>query len=71
LSLMPEWAQQVAGVLPFKWAFGYPIETLIGQLTPEQILTGLAMQAFWILVGIVIVGGVWRAAVRRFSAVGN
>lgn len=30
LSLMPSWAQTLAGALPFKWAFGYPIEVLIG-----------------------------------------
>ena len=71
LSLMPDWAQQIAGLLPFKWAFGYPIETLIGRLAPEQILFGLVMQAFWILFGIGLVAIVWRAAVRRFSSVGN
>ncbi len=71
LSLMPDWAQTLADVLPFKWAFGYPIEVLIGQLTPEAALFGLAAQVFWILLGIVVVGLVWRSAITRFSAVGN
>ncbi len=71
LSLMPDWAQQLADVLPFKWAFGYPIEVLIGQLTPEAALLGLVAQAFWILLGLVVVGLVWRSAITRFSAVGN
>ena len=31
LSLMPDWAQRLADVLPFKWTFGYPIEALIGR----------------------------------------
>ena len=71
LSLMPEWAQQIAALLPFKWAFQFPIETLIGQLTTEQILSGLGMQALWTAIGITIVGIVWRAALRRYAAVGN
>lgn len=71
LSFMPGWAQQLASLLPFKWAFGYPIEVLLGLWTPQDILYGFAMQAFWILVGLVVVALVWRSAVRRFSSVGN
>ena len=71
LSLMPEWAEQISALLLFKWAFQFPIETLIGQLTSEEILSGLGMQALWTAVGVAIVGVVWRAALRRYSAVGN
>ena len=71
MSLMPDWAQRIAGVLPFQWTFSFPIEALIGKLPPEQLLGGLAMQVLWIAVGAVLVGGAWRFAVRRFSAVGG
>ncbi len=71
LSLMPDWVQQIAGWLPFKWAFQYPIETLIGQLSTQEILFGLGMQALWTMCGLALVSLTWRAAVRRFSAVGN
>jgi ABC-2 type transport system permease protein len=71
LSLMPEWAQQAAGFLPFKWTFGFPIEALTGHLPASELLGGLAMQALWIGVGAVIARIVWRFAVRRYSAVGN
>ncbi len=71
LALLPDWAQQVANVLPFQWAFGYPIEVLIGQRDLLQSLFGLVMQAFWILFGIVLVALVWRSALRHYSAVGN
>ena len=71
LSLMPEWAQRLADVLPFKWTFGFPIEALIGHLPPDQLLGGLAMQVLWIAIGAVVARIVWRFAVRRYSAVGN
>jgi ABC-2 type transport system permease protein len=71
MALLPDWAQQLANFFPFQWTFGFPIEALIGQLTPEEHLFGLAMQLFWIvlLTGVVLVG--WRIAVRRFSSVGG
>lgn len=70
LSLLPEWARQIAGFMPFQWAFGFPIELLLGRLTPQQTLYGIAMQAFWTLLGILLVRLTWRAALKRYSAVG-
>jgi ABC-2 type transport system permease protein len=71
LPLMPDWAQDVAAVLPFQWSFYFPIVSLTGDLSQEELLTGLAVQALWIvlLTGVVMV--VWRFAVRRYAAVGN
>jgi ABC-2 type transport system permease protein len=70
MDLMPAWMQQVAAYLPFQWAFGFPIELILGKLTPYQTLYGLGMQVFWTLLGIFFVKITWRAALKRFSAVG-
>jgi ABC-2 type transport system permease protein len=69
MSLMPDWVQALAAVLPFQWTFGFPIEALVGNLPPERLLGGLAMQLLWIVVGAVLVRVVWHFAVRRYSAV--
>ena len=66
---MPDWAQRLADVLPFKWTFGFPIEALVGNLPTDQLLGGLAMQLLWIIVGAVLVRIVWHFAIRRYSAV--
>jgi ABC-2 type transport system permease protein len=71
LSLMPEWAQSLANVLPFKWTFGFPIEALVSKLPESELIGGLAMQALWIVIGAIGVRLVWRFAVRRYSAVGG
>ena len=71
LSLMPDWAQQLANVLPFKWTFGFPIEALVARLPEAELLGGLGMQALWIAIGSIGVSIVWRFAIRRYSAVGN
>jgi len=69
LSLMPDWAQRLAGFFPFKWTFGFPIEALVGQLPEGDLLIGLAMQLVWIVIGAIGVQIVWRFAIRRYSAV--
>jgi ABC-2 type transport system permease protein len=71
MSLLPDWAQRLAGFLPFQWTFGFPIEALVGQLTPLQLLFGLGMQLLWIVIGVAMVAIVWRQGVRVYSAVGN
>jgi ABC-2 type transport system permease protein len=69
MALMPDWVRTIAGVLPFQWTFGFPIEALVGNLPTEQLLGGLAMQALWIVIGSILVRVVWRFAIRRYSAV--
>ena len=71
LSLLPSWAQQLASILPFQWTFGYPIEALIGQLSPQQLLLGLGIQVFWIVTGWLLVRLIWHFGIRHFSSVGN
>jgi ABC-2 type transport system permease protein len=71
LSLMPDWAQGLADVLPFKWTFGFPIEALVARLPEGELLGGLAMQVLWIAIGGIGVWIAWRFAIRRYGAVGN
>ena len=71
LSLMPAWVQKLASTLPFEWTFGFPIESLIGRLSPRELGLGLLAQVGWITVGVVLVNIVWRFGIRRYSAVGN
>jgi ABC-2 type transport system permease protein len=71
MSLMPDWVQTISNSLPFRWTFQFPIEALVGDLTPEQLLAGLGMQALWIALGLAAVQLVWRAAVKEYAAVGN
>lgn len=71
LSLMPVWVQELAWFFPFRWAFGFPIEALVGQLTMADMLIGLGMQVAWVVGGWIVVHLIWKVAIRRFSAVGG
>jgi ABC-2 type transport system permease protein len=71
LEVMPDWAQNLAAVLPFQWTFYFPIWALVGDYSTAELIGGLGAQALWIgiLTGLTLIA--WRFAVRHFSSVGN
>jgi ABC-2 type transport system permease protein len=71
LTLMPGWVQTLADFLPFKWTFYFPIEALVGDMSTQSLLLGLAAQLLWIAIGLALFKIAWRAAIKRFSAVGG
>ena len=71
LTLMPQWVQDLAWFFPFRWAFGFPIETLAGNLTTSELLGGLGMQVAWIVLGLISANLLWRVGIKKFSAVGG
>ena len=71
MPLMPEWVQEIARFLPFQWAFYFPIESLVGDMSNTELLKGLGAQLLWILIGLAIFRIAWRYAIRRYSAVGG
>jgi ABC-2 type transport system permease protein len=71
LTLMPQWVQNLSNYLPFKWTFYFPIEALVGSMTPQELWMGIATQILWIVIGASLLNLVWRVAIRQFSAVGG
>jgi ABC-2 type transport system permease protein len=70
LTLMPGWVQTLADFLPFKWTFGFPIESLVSDMSTRSLFLGLGAQVMWTAIGYVLFTFAWRAAIKRFSAVG-
>jgi ABC-2 type transport system permease protein len=70
LALLPAPIRLLASILPFRWMTSFPVELLMGRLAWREALTGLGIQAAWILVCLVLMRMVWRAGVRVFTAVG-
>ena len=70
LALMPEWIQFLADVLPYRWMIAFPVELLLGHLTPDEVITGFAAQITWLLLSLAILKLTWQRASKRYSAVG-
>jgi ABC-2 type transport system permease protein len=69
LTLFPHSIQIIAAILPFRWMIGFPVELLLGRLTPGEFLRGIVIQMIWVVLGFVLVHILWRAGVRIYSAV--
>lgn len=70
LTLFPYPLQVVAAILPFRWMIGFPVELLLGRLTPLDALIGMGAQAAWLGISYLVLRIVWKAGTRVYSAVG-
>jgi ABC-2 type transport system permease protein len=69
--LLPGALQTAATVLPFRYMVGFPVEILTGQLSRIEMWTGFAFQTVWLAAALVLFATLWRAGVKRYSAVGG
>jgi ABC-2 type transport system permease protein len=70
LSLLPAPLRLAATILPFRWTTSFPVELLLGRVGWTDALTGLCVQAGWIVLCLLLLRLVWRAGVSVYSAVG-
>lgn len=70
-ALLPTNIADIARWLPFRYMVGFPVEVLTGQIGPSEILFGLAIQSFWVLLSIALCRLVWRQGLAKYSAVGG
>ena len=61
----------LADVLPFRFMLAFPVETLVGLLSPGDALRQLAAQWLYVILTGWLSLRVWRAGVRRYSAFGG
>jgi ABC-2 type transport system permease protein len=71
LEVLPGWVAKLAAVLPFRFMLAFPVETLVGLLSPAQALRQLGAQWLYVAVTGVLALRAWRAGVRRFAAFGG
>lgn len=70
LALLPGAIGAVAYFSPFRAMGSFPVELLLGQVPPSEILPGFLLQLGWLAAGVVLFRLIWRAGIRQYSAVG-
>ncbi|TFG71998.1 MAG: hypothetical protein E4H27_03475 [Anaerolineales bacterium] len=70
VALLPGVLQKIAVFLPFRYMLGFPVEILTGQLDTRGIFTGFCLQSGWLVAALTLFLVIWRAGLRRYSAVG-
>jgi ABC-2 type transport system permease protein len=71
MGVMPQWVQTISAWMPFKWAFQFPIDVLIGQVNTDEMLRGIGTQVLWVGLLAAVIKLTWDRATRRYSAVGS
>ncbi|MER3469654.1 MAG: ABC transporter permease [Thermoflexus sp.] len=70
LALMPEGVRRLLDWTPFPMMLSFPLEMLLGRLSPEQVAQGFLVQGLWLLFAVLLVAGLWRQGIRRYEAFG-
>lgn len=70
LELMPPAIQQAAQLLPFQLTRYFPVQLILGRLSPAAIVQNYALGLLWLAITYALFSLVWRNGVKRFSAVG-
>lgn len=70
LAIMPGPLRSVASALPFKFVIWFPCEVLMGHQGWGAIWGNILNQVMWIVIGLIVFRLMWRAGVKRYSAVG-
>ncbi|HKR56046.1 MAG TPA: ABC-2 family transporter protein [Gemmatimonadales bacterium] len=70
LAFFPESAQRVLEALPFRYLFAFPVETLMGRVSPAEWAIGMAVAVGWC--GVMALAGraVWRRGTFQYTGVG-
>jgi ABC-2 type transport system permease protein len=70
-ALLPGVLGTLAVWLPFRYMLGFPVEILMGQLTPVQLQQGFGLQLAWLALALLASRFMWRQGVRHYVAVGG
>lgn len=69
--ILPGFLKQLAILLPFRYMVGFPIELLMGKLSPGQLLLGLVVQVVWVVVVVLLYKVIWRGGIKAYTAIGG
>jgi ABC-2 type transport system permease protein len=70
IDLLPEPLRTLAYGLPFRYMMSFPIEIMLGRLTPVEIFVGLGSVALWVMVLLGAYRFLWARGMRHFGAFG-
>jgi ABC-2 type transport system permease protein len=70
LTLLPPVAQRIADFLPFQFFIYFPVQIILGKQPLEGALRTYGVGLAWLVFAYLLFLWIWRAGVKRFSAVG-
>lgn len=72
LDLLPDWLFRISQFLPYYYQMYFPVAIFTGRLNdPAAILTGLGIQACWVVAILALGQLLWTRGLRLHTAVGG
>lgn len=71
IPLLPAGVRPWAAALPFRSMRGFPAEVAAGLVHGRALAIGFAFQLIWLVVLGTVARAVWRAGIRRYTALGG
>lgn len=71
LDLMPGWLYQISQYLPYYYMMYFPAAIFTGRIPVAEVGSGLAIQAAWVVILLVIGQLLWSRGLRKHTAVGG
>jgi ABC-2 type transport system permease protein len=71
LDIFPQWAQNIFKFSPLTYLQYFPIKLYLGMLQQEQIVTGLLISGFWVVLLFFATQMVWRRGLKIYSSQGK
>ena len=70
VSILPDWARNLAQLFPFYFTTGAPTEILVGRVVGPDVLRILATQAVWVTVCYAMSKLLWKKGLKYYTGVG-
>ena len=70
IEWLPGPLRWISAAMPFRWSMAFPIELLMGRLSAAEVRVGLAWQAAWLVIGVMVMQFLWKQGLKRYAAVG-
>jgi ABC-2 type transport system permease protein len=72
LDLLPDWLFRISQYLPYYYQMYFPVAVFTGRLNdPAAAVTGLGIQACWVVIILALGQFLWRRGLRLHTAVGG
>ncbi len=71
LEFFPPWLRAVADALPFRFLVSFPVDLMLGRVTPAAALELLGLEYLWVAGLGTLALLMWRSGTQRFQAFGG
>lgn len=71
LDILPPLLQDVLQCTPFPYLLYFPVSIYLGRVNETEIISGICIQAIWLLLAYLLARFVWSRGIRKYGAYGG